>query len=344
MKASSSANCRFPSARKPSNRRDMATRVAVDPDYTGLTRVEDGLPSFWYHDPAHHERELRAIWYRDWVYVGRARSLDGPLAFRTVTIGDQNIILLRDETGPLRAFHNTCRHRGSVLCTRTEGRFEQKVIICPYHRWTYDLRGALVRTSSKTAGEGFHQSEYALYGVAVAEWRGFVFVNLAGREAVPFHGTFARTPERFDLWPLEDMVLGHSYRAELGCNWKVFWENFSECLHCPGVHPDLCRLVPIYGRGFMGAHDDPDWSSHAGDDDPRYQGGLARGAETWSRDARPIAPGSPGSSRGRYKPSSSACRRSTWSGMSTTCGRYGSFPWARSARNWSPTGTSPPPP
>ncbi|MER9645891.1 SRPBCC family protein [Mesorhizobium sp. M0199] len=75
-------------------------------------------------------------------------------------------------------------------------------------------------------------------------------------------------------------------RKVMNCNWKIFWENFNECLHCPGVHKDLSRLVPIYGRGLMGRHDDPEWARHADNDAPEFAGGLRAGAETWSRDGR----------------------------------------------------------
>ena len=74
----------------------------------------------------------------------------------------------------------------------------------------------------------------------------------------------------------------------MACNWKVFWENFNECLHCPGVHPELSALVPIYGRGLMARHDDPDWEAHANDDAPEFAGTLRHGAETWSMDGQAL--------------------------------------------------------
>src|SRR5690606_33647526 len=97
-------------------------------------------------------------------------------------------------------------------------------------------------------------------------------------------------PASADLsnWPLADLVVGHSFRKEMACNWKIFWENFNECLHCPGVHPELSALVPIYGRGLMARHDDPDWQEHANDDAPEYAGTLREGAETWSGDGQAL--------------------------------------------------------
>jgi Rieske 2Fe-2S family protein len=72
------------------------------------------------------------------------------------------------------------------------------------------------------------------------------------------------------------------------CNWKIFWENYNECLHCPGVHPRLSQLVPIFGRALLERRDDPDWRDHAADENPRYAGGLRPGAESWTSDGKPV--------------------------------------------------------
>src|SRR4051794_8198874 len=72
----------------------------------------------------------------------------------------------------------------------------------------------------------------------------------------------------------------------IACNWKVFWENFSECYHCPGVHPELTRLVPMFSRAIVNPYDDPDWPARRDDPHPRFQGGLREGAQTWSMDGR----------------------------------------------------------
>ena len=94
--------------------------------------------------------------------------------------------------------------------------------------------------------------------------------------------TPARTPaSSFDPasgdlgnWPLEELVSGHRFTKLMNCNWKIFWENFNECLHCPGVHKHLSQLVPIYGRGLMARHDDPEWERHADNDAPEFSGGA----------------------------------------------------------------------
>jgi len=260
----------------------------VNKGYTGLTSLQETLPASFYLDPAHHQRELNAIWYRHWVYVGRAESLHGTGAFRTIMIGSQNILIVRDENLELQAFHNTCRHRGSVLCTEKEGRLRTKSIICPYHAWRYSLKGDLQGVSSRHCQAEFDKKDYPLYSVAVDEWQGFVFVNLAGDKAVPLADSFHEDSANLDNWPLTSLRLGHSYRKTMDCNWKIFWENFNECLHCPGVHPELCKVVPIYSRAYMEPRDDPDWQQHLGSCDPKLAGGLREGAYTWTFDGQAV--------------------------------------------------------
>jgi Rieske 2Fe-2S family protein len=258
--------------------------------YQGLREVERTLPSAAYLSEADYARDLEAIWYRRWIMVCRSADLAEPLAYRVFTIGTQEVLVVRDETGALRAFHNTCRHRGSQLCTARSGRLKARLLTCPYHAWSYSLRGELVRVPSKALPDGFLKSDYPLYRVALSEWRGFIFVNLDENEAGTAEDTFDEASLSLANWPLEDLVSGHVYRKVMNCNWKIFWENFNECLHCPGVHKHLSHLVPIYGRGLMARHDDPDWARHADNDAPEFAGGLRAGAETWSQDGRSHGP------------------------------------------------------
>jgi Rieske 2Fe-2S family protein len=244
-----------------------------------------GLPAAAYFDARRHELELQRIWYRNWIYVGRSSEVAGPRAFRTFELGDQRLLLIRDESGVLHGFHNTCRHRGAALCREPHGVLRSGSIVCPYHAWTYDLQGTLLRTSSKRDADGFDRADFPLYRIRVREWRGFMFVALSD-DPPAFERSFDPPPERLDAWPLEDLRVGHVLVKSLRCNWKIFWENYNECLHCPTVHPQLSQLVPIYGRGLLEERDDPNWELHAADDDPKFKGGLRSGASTWSVDGQ----------------------------------------------------------
>jgi len=238
--------------------------------YNGLTEHTEGLPADTYYDPRQYERELQRIWYRNWVYVGRSSDVAPARAFQTFALGDQKILLVRDEQGTLQGFHNTCRHRGAALCRESEGLLRSGTIICPYHAWVYNLQGDLLRTSSKAHASGFDVADFPLYKISVTEWNGFIFVALTDNPP-PFEKIFDVPLNRLDTWSLGELVVGHVLLKTVQTNWKIFWENYNECLHCPGVHPQLSQLVPIYGRGLMEERDDPEWSSHAADADPKFK-------------------------------------------------------------------------
>jgi len=258
------------------------TREPPPNQYNGLTGMAEGLPSEAYFDPRRYDQELRRIWQRNWIYVSRSTEVAKPRSFRSFELGDQRVLLVRDDDGVLQGFYNTCRHRGAALCRESEGVLRSGALICPYHAWVYNLQGELLRTSSKRHGEGFDVADYSLYKIRVRETRGFVFVAL--EDPPPFERNFDPPLDRLDAWPLEDLAVGHVLTKTIQCNWKIFWENFNECLHCPGVHPSLCQLVPIYGRGIIREGDDPNWARTAADPDPKYKGGLRAGAGTWSSD------------------------------------------------------------
>lgn len=262
--------------------------------YNGLEKAEPTLPSKSYWDADEFQRDLDAIWYRSWLSVCREADIAQPRAFRTFRIGSQDVLVVRDEDGVLRAFHNTCRHRGSQLCAASEGRLKTRLLTCPYHAWSYSLQGELVRVPSKSLPEGFDKGDYPLYPVALSVWRGFVFVNLAEDAFGSAADTFDADSADLSNWPIENLVTGYVFSKVMNCNWKIFWENFNECLHCPGVHKHLSHLVPIYGRGLMARHDDPEWALHAANDSPEFSGGLRTGAETWSTDGKAHGPQFPG--------------------------------------------------
>ena len=267
----------------------MQTFDQPNTGYNGLDVLTEGLPADAYFDARQYERELQRIWYRNWIYVGRSSDIARPRAFRTFELGDQKLLLVRDDDGVLQGFHNTCRHRGAALCRESDGIMRSGAIICPYHAWTYNLQGDLLRTSSKRHADGFDVADFPLYKISVREWRGFIFA--AFTENPPsFERLFDLPLNRLDAWPLEDLVVGHVLSKSIQCNWKIFWENYNECLHCPGVHPQLSQLVPIYGRGLLEERDDPKWQQHAADPDPKFKGGIRSGASTWSLDGQLSGP------------------------------------------------------
>jgi Rieske 2Fe-2S family protein len=199
----------------------MARKLTGDEDFAGLKSAEKTLPAEAYYDPAVYKHELSTIWYRQWVYLCRADALEGPGAFRTETIGDQSVLLLRDGEGVVRAFHNTCRHRGSQLCLEPEGRFRAKAVVCPYHQWSYDFLGNLLGTSSLSEAPDFAKEDYPLYHIAVKEWRGCIFVRLDNNPPAEL-SALRGGADYTENWPLADLVTGHTWRKVMDCNWKTF--------------------------------------------------------------------------------------------------------------------------
>ncbi|MGQ0509841.1 MAG: aromatic ring-hydroxylating oxygenase subunit alpha [Betaproteobacteria bacterium] len=228
-----------------------------------LKRLEPGLPAAWYRDPAHYERELESIWYRGWIAAGREEEIPESGDWRVVRIGTQSIVLTRGGDGAVRGFHNTCRHRGSVLCTAEQGRFARERIVCPYHSWTYDLEGALVATPRRMKTPDFDKADFPLHPVATECWGGFVFVRLEGRRKFDL-GTL---PDRFRNHGFQNLRIGKRIVADVKANWKLLAENFSECFHCPPVHPELCRVVTAYREagawGLRGKETIPEYKAGA---------------------------------------------------------------------------------
>ncbi len=203
------------------------------------------LPPQVFHDPAVFAYEQAAWFARTWVCVGREEDAAEPGVYFVATVAGESVIVVRDRAGALHGFHNVCRHRGSLIVTEPAGtlvRFQ-----CPYHAWTYGLDGGLLRAAHTERLVDFEPDEQSLHAVALETWQGFVFVALDPRgEGLGDH--LADLPGHIDRWQMADLRRARRIEYEVGANWKVIAENYSECYHCPGVHPQLNKLTP-YDRG-----------------------------------------------------------------------------------------------
>jgi len=251
------------------------------PDSPLLDHCPESLPAWVYRDAAWYGKEMKAIFAREWINVGRRADLP-PGTMRRIEVAGQRLILCHDREGRITCFHNTCRHRGAELCSAPEQPLG-KLITCKYHNWSYATDGRLVSTAFGTPTEDFRREDHGLFAVHVKLWNGFVFVCLA--DTPPEFTTDVGT-EALDNWPMERLVTGHRMDKVVACNWKIFWENFNECLHCPGVHPELCELVPVYGQGVMAPNEARGWTPDA----PQPQSNLKPGAATWTGTGAPCGP------------------------------------------------------
>jgi glycine betaine catabolism A len=209
----------------------------VKPDAAGAKT----LPAAWYISPETFANERERVFSRVWLCVGREEQIANPGDFFTVEPAGESLIVTRDAAGAVHAFYNVCRHRGTRMCVAQSGHF-QGSIQCPYHAWTYALDGELKVARNMAEVRGFERTEYPLKEAAVALWEGFVFVNLG--EHGRFEQAFAPLIGRFSRWNVSALQTARSLTYELACNWKLVFMNYSECYHCPLVHPQLDKLSP----------------------------------------------------------------------------------------------------
>jgi Rieske 2Fe-2S family protein len=244
-----------------------------------LPATTDGLPREAYVAADWFARE-QALFRQSWVCAGRLEDLR-PGTMRAVTVAGAPVLLTRLPGGEVKAWHNTCRHRGAELC---QGQAPLgKLITCPYHAWAYAAEdGRLVAAGPATPARDFRRELHGLVPVATRVWAGFLFVCVTSPAPVfaPDPG-----PEALDRWPMDRLHVGHRHERVIAANWKVFWENYNECLHCPGIHRGLTDLVPVYRRGIMSEAEAPDYVAGA----PAGPA-LRPGARTWTEDGQPCGP------------------------------------------------------
>jgi Rieske 2Fe-2S family protein len=198
------------------------------------------LPAAYYVDPNFFKREMDALFARMWICAGRTEQVERPGQFFVRDLLGESIIVTRAASGGVHAFYNVCRHRGTRLCSEAAGTFAGS-IQCPYHAWTYDLEGRLIGAPHMEEVPHFRKEQYPLYGVSVDVWDGHIFLNLA-KDPQPLAIQLADLPQKFTTWQMEDLRLGHRIVYDVKANWKLLIQNYSECLHCPNLHPALNRL------------------------------------------------------------------------------------------------------
>lgn len=200
------------------------------------------LERIWYCSEDVFAQERSRIFGSSWCAVARAERVARPGDFVLADVAGESIIVTRDNAGSVRAYFNVCRHRGTRMCTEAAGRFNGS-IQCPYHAWTYGLDGGLLAARNMQSVPDFERGDYPLHEVAVATFDGFVFVNLAS-DPQPFESELAPVLARFSRWSIGALTIAREITYELACNWKLVFQNYSECYHCPLVHPQLDKLSP----------------------------------------------------------------------------------------------------
>ena len=193
----------------------------------------------FYNDPGIFQTDLETIHYRDWLFAIPACELEKPGSYVTHKVGAYRVIIVRGADQQIRAFHNSCRHRGSIICKGKKGHAPK--LVCPYHQWTYELDGSLLW--ARDMGPDFDPTRHGLKTVHCRELAGLVYICLA--DEAPDFDTFADIARPYlEPHDLANARVAHESSIIEKGNWKLVWENNRECYHCGGNHPALCRTFP----------------------------------------------------------------------------------------------------
>lgn len=233
------------------------------------------LPARYYTDGGVFAREQERFFAEMWVCAAREQDVAAPGMYVVREVAGESVIVTRDEAGPLRAFYNVCRHRGTRLCTDTAGRFAGR-IQCPYHAWTYGLDGALLAAPHMDGTPGFRCEDIALTPVGVDVWDGHVFLALNPAATTPLSAQIGDLAARLSAWGMGSLRRAYRATYDVRANWKLIVQNYSECLHCPVIHPALQKL----SHYMTGDNDPPTGTVFGG------RMALRPGVETLSRDGR----------------------------------------------------------
>ncbi|HVS64501.1 MAG TPA: aromatic ring-hydroxylating dioxygenase subunit alpha [Thermoanaerobaculia bacterium] len=212
---------------------------------TTATRTAGGaraLDREYYVSGEIFRRERERIFLESWLYAGHVSEIAEPGAYLLFELDDESVVVLRDRKGDLQAFANVCRHRGSRLCAEASGKLGDR-IRCPYHSWSYRLDGRLATAPNMDEVAGFDASEHGLIPVPMTIWQGLVFLSLAPAPP-PLTDRLVELETRVEPWRLAELEVTERRVYEVDANWKLFFQNYSECYHCPTAHPLLNRLSP----------------------------------------------------------------------------------------------------
>jgi len=197
------------------------------------------IPPVFYTSDELASAEIETFFRGGWIGVGRADMVKEPGEYIALDLAGQNIILLRDEAGALRAHANSCRHRGTRL---VDGSGSCKGLRCPFHCWYYELNGKLKVAPRMEKADGFNKADYGLVSYRAEERLGFAFICMSNNTAGidEYLGDFANI---HSPWPLETLISVRRKELTVDCNWKAFLEVFNEYYHLPFVHAGSINAI-----------------------------------------------------------------------------------------------------
>ena len=193
--------------------------------------------------------DLKNIFYNQWVFVGHISRIPNLGDYFLFDIGNESIIIIRGANNKIYAHYNVCRHRGSHICLEEQG--NKKILVCPYHAWSYNLDGSL--KSARLMNEDFNKQNWSLHSCNLKIFEGLIFINLS-KNPNSFEEFISPTKKFIEFHGLADAKIAHRQLYPTHGNWKLTLDNFHECYHCQPSHPEYCSVhdpeyIIAYGAG-----------------------------------------------------------------------------------------------
>ncbi len=199
-------------------------------------RPNFGLPRDFYHNALLYRAEMEFIWRSGWLFAGHSCQLPEAGDYFLYDIGEDSLIIVRDDDGQVNALYNVCRHRGSIICEAPEGHVKR--FICPYHQWTYDRSGKLLLWRGMQ--DGLDKAELGMHRAHARELEGMIFISLAPHPP-DFEPASAVIGPVAHPQGLARAKVAKIMDFDVHANWKLVWENNRECYHCNVNHPQYIK-------------------------------------------------------------------------------------------------------
>ncbi len=202
----------------------------------------------FYVDDDIFQLDIKNIFFKQWVFVGHVSRIPNYGDYFLFNVGNESIIIIRDKE-QIHAHYNVCRHRGSHICLNDEG--NKKILVCPYHAWSYNLDGSV--KSARLMNENFDKEQWSLHKCNLKLFEGLIFINLSNQPE-DFDEFIAPTKKFIEFHGLSNAKIAHRQLYPTEGNWKLTLDNFHECYHCQPSHPEYCSVhdkdyILAYGAG-----------------------------------------------------------------------------------------------
>tara|TARA_R110000824_G_scaffold45409_12_gene131354 strand:- start:256 stop:1473 length:1218 start_codon:yes stop_codon:yes gene_type:complete len=192
------------------------------------------IPAGRYVDPDFFALEQQNIWSKSWLFAGHVDELPGKGDFKLWRDAGSPIVIIRDQSGEIKGFFNTCRHRGGPLVREDQG--TTKSLLCKYHCWNFDLDGRLLYVPDEHEFPGLDKSAHGLIPVKIALWGNWIFANL-DPDAGPLEEFLGPLRQEMDDLGPDRLRLVEKHSLDIACNWKVAVDAFQEVYHLKHIHP-----------------------------------------------------------------------------------------------------------